>query len=81
MSLQAERYRKSHKKDREVIKSCWHKIRYRTNEEAKEALFKIKYERARHSQIGQENYRRECRYYECVCRGFHLTSRAKWVCD
>jgi hypothetical protein len=57
------------------------KLRYRSREQATDALRRAKWSAQRAESFGEESRRREVRAYFCedACRGWHLTSKAEWI--
>ncbi|GEM_PF-1280307 len=57
------------------------KLRYRSREQATDALRRAKWSAQRAASFGGESRRREVRAYFCEggCRGWHLTSLPSWI--
>lgn len=56
------------------------KVRYRDHAQASDGLRSAKEARLRQQSAGVESRRRETRSYKCPdCRGWHNTSRSRWV--
>ena len=79
MSKSARRFaiRKGKEEERRVG-TCATKKRFRSIDEAKEALISIKYARKSHPMNEYSVKRREVRYYYCACRGYPLTSKPNY---